>query len=120
MKVFFIGAGPGAADLITIRGAEILSRAQLVMYAGSLVSEAMLRHCRANPVVVNTAKLHLDEQLEYYRQAKEKAWDVARLPSGDPSIYRATAEQMRRLDELQIAYPLVPPFPSYVPHPPLP
>ncbi len=68
MKVFFIGAGPGAADLITIRGAEILSRAQLVMYAGSLVSEAMLRHCRANPVVVNTAKLHLDEQLEYYRR----------------------------------------------------
>jgi len=114
MKVYFIGAGPGAADLITIRGAEILSRAQLVMYAGSLVSEAMLRHCRANPLVVNTAKLHLDEQLEYYRQAKEKDWDVARLHSGDPSIYGATAEQMRRLDELQIAFEVVPGVPSFV------
>src|SRR5258707_15201941 len=114
MKIFFIGAGPGAADLITNRGAEILSRAQLVMYAGSLVSEAMLRHCRANPVVVNTAKLHLDEQLEYYPQAKEKAWDVARLHSGDPSISGATAEQMRRLDELQMAYEVVPGVPSFV------
>ena len=60
MKVYFIGAGPGAADLITMRGADILSRAQLVMYAGSLVSEAILSHCRANPLIVNTAKLNLD------------------------------------------------------------
>jgi precorrin-4/cobalt-precorrin-4 C11-methyltransferase len=97
MKVYFIGAGPGAADLITVRGADILSRAQLVMYAGSLVSEAMLIHCRTNPLIVNTAKLNLDEQVEYYLQAKKKNWDVARLHSGDPSIYGATAEQMRRL-----------------------
>jgi precorrin-4/cobalt-precorrin-4 C11-methyltransferase len=114
MKVYFIGAGPGAADLITIRGAEILSRAQLVMYAGSLVSEAMLRHCRAKPLIVNTAKLHLEEQVGYYRQAKEKDWDVARLHSGDPSIYGATAEQMRRLAELQITYEIVPGVPSFV------
>jgi precorrin-4/cobalt-precorrin-4 C11-methyltransferase len=114
MKVYFIGAGPGAADLITLRGANILSRAQLVMYAGSLVSEVVLGHCRANPVIVNTAKLNLDEQVGYYRQAKDKDWDVARLHSGDPSIYGATAEQMRRLRELQIPYEVVPGVPSFV------
>ncbi|MBV9875341.1 MAG: precorrin-4 C(11)-methyltransferase [Verrucomicrobia bacterium] len=114
MKVYFIGAGPGAADLITIRGAEILSRARLVMYAGSLVSEAMLSHCRANPLIVNTAKLNLDEQVEFYLQAKERDWDVARLHSGDPSIYGATAEQMRGLRELEIEYEVVPGVPSFV------
>src|SRR5580700_11751925 len=114
MKVYFIGAGPGAADLITMRGADILSRAQLVMYAGSLVSEAILGHCRANPLIVNTAKLNLDEQVEHYLRAKEKDWDVARLHSGDPSIYGATAEQMRRLRELQIGYEVVPGVPSFV------
>jgi precorrin-4/cobalt-precorrin-4 C11-methyltransferase len=114
MKVYFIGAGPGAVDLITIRGAEILSRAQLVMYAGSLVREAMLTHCRANPLIVNTAKLNLGEQVEYYLQAKEKNWDVARLHSGDSSIYGATAEQMRRLRELEIGYEVVPGVPSFV------
>jgi precorrin-4/cobalt-precorrin-4 C11-methyltransferase len=114
MKVYFIGAGPGAADLITIRGAAILARAQLVMYAGSLVSEAMLSHCQADPLIVSTAKLNLDEQVEYYLQAKEKGWDVARLHSGDPSIYGATAEQMRRLRVLQIGYEVVPGVPSFV------
>jgi precorrin-4/cobalt-precorrin-4 C11-methyltransferase len=114
MKVYFIGAGPGATDLITIRGAAILARAQLVMYAGSLVSEAMLSYCQADPLIVNTAKLNLDEQAEYYLQAKEKDWEVARLHSGDPSIYGATAEQMRRLRELQIGYEVVPGVPSFV------
>jgi precorrin-4/cobalt-precorrin-4 C11-methyltransferase len=114
MKVYFVGAGPGAADLITMRGADILSRAQLVMYAGSLVSEAVLSHCRANPLIVNTAKLNLDEQVGYYLRAKGNDWDVARLHSGDPSIYGATAEQMRRLRELQIPYEVVPGVPSFV------
>src|SRR5271165_4635925 len=113
MKVYFIGAGPGAFDLITIRGAEILSRAQLVMYAGSLVSEQMLRHCKANPLIVNTAKLNLEEQEQFYRMAQERNWDVARLHSGDPSIYGATAEQMRRLDRLGIAYEVVPGVSSF-------
>jgi precorrin-4/cobalt-precorrin-4 C11-methyltransferase len=83
------------------------------MYAGSLVSDAMLSHCRANPLVVNTAKLNLDEQLEYYLRAKEKDWDVARLHSGDPSIYGATAEQMRRLRDVGIDYEVVPGVPSF-------
>lgn len=84
------------------------------MYAGSLVSEAILSHCRANPLIVNTAKLNLDEQVGYYLQAKDKDWDVARLHSGDPSIYGATGEQMRRLRELHIAYEIVPGVPSFV------
>lgn len=114
MKVYFIGAGPGAFDLITIRGAQILSRVQLVMYAGSLVSEEMLTHCQANPLIVNTAKLNLEEQEQFYRMAQEHNWDVARLHSGDPSIYGATAEQMRRLDQLGIVYEVVPGVPSFV------
>jgi precorrin-4/cobalt-precorrin-4 C11-methyltransferase len=114
MKVYFIGAGPGAADLITIRGATILSRVRLVMYAGSLVNEEMLGHCRANPLIVNTAKLNLEEQEHYYRLAREKDWDVARLHSGDPSIYGATAEQMHRLRGLGIEYEIVPGVPSFV------
>ena len=114
MKVYFIGAGPGAFDLITIRGANILSRVQLLMYAGSLVSEEMLRHCQANPLIVNTAKLNLEEQERYYRMAQGQNWDVARLHSGDPSIYGATAEQMRRLEQLGIAYEVVQGVPSFV------
>jgi precorrin-4/cobalt-precorrin-4 C11-methyltransferase len=114
MKVYFIGAGPGAADLITIRGATTLSRVQLVMYAGSLVSEEMLHHCRANPLIVNTAELNLEEQEQYYRLAKGKDWDVARLHSGDPSIYGAIAEQLHRLRGLGIDYEIVPGVPSFV------
>src|ERR1700758_3172577 len=114
MKVYFIGAGPGAFDLMTIRGASILSRVQLVMYAGSLVSEEMLRHCQANPFIVNTAKLNLDEQERYYRMAHERTWNVPRLHAGAPSIYGATAEQMRRLEQLGIAYEVVPGVPSFV------
>src|SRR5260221_13841193 len=98
MKVYFIGAGPGEFDLITIRGANILSRVQLLMYAGSLVSEEMLRHCQANPLIVNTEKLNLEEQERYYRLAQGQNEDVARLHSGDPSVYEATEEQIRRLE----------------------
>src|SRR5258708_13468383 len=114
MKVYFIGAGPGAFDLITIRGANILSGVGGVMYGGWVVSEEMLRHCQANPLIVNTAKLNLEEQERYYRMAQEQNWDVARLHSGDPSIYGATAEQMRRLEQLGIAYEVVPGVPSFV------
>jgi precorrin-4/cobalt-precorrin-4 C11-methyltransferase len=74
----------------------------------------MLGHCRANPLIVNTAKLNLDEQERYYRLAKEKDWDVARLHSGDPSIYGATAEQLHRLRGLGIDYEIVPGVPSFV------
>ena len=114
MKVYFVGAGPGAADLITVRGAQILARVPMVLYAGSLVSREMLTHCRADVEIIDTAKLNLDEQERHYLRARERAWDVVRLHSGDPSIYGATAEQMRRLDALEIEYEVIPGVSSFV------
>lgn len=114
MKVYFIGAGPGAADLITLRGARILGAAKTVMFAGSLVSREMLAHCRADAEITDTSALDLDEQEGYYRRARDHGWDVARLHSGDPAIYGATAEQMRRLDALGIAYEIVPGVSSFL------
>jgi precorrin-4/cobalt-precorrin-4 C11-methyltransferase len=113
MKVFFIGAGPGAQDLITVRGAEILARVPLVMYAGSLVPPQVLRYCKPGAEIVDTAKLDLDQQEEYYRRAQAGDLDVARVHSGDPAIYGATAEQMRRLEKLGIAYEVVPGVSSF-------
>jgi precorrin-4/cobalt-precorrin-4 C11-methyltransferase len=114
MKVYFIGAGPGSADLITVRGAKILGRVPMVLYAGSLVSKEMLVHCRPDAQILNTAKLSLDEQEAQYARARDNDLDVARLHSGDPSIYGATAEQMRRLDRLGIEYEVVPGVSSFV------
>ena len=113
MKVYFVGAGPGAADLITVRGAQILARVRMVLYAGSLVSREMLTHCRVDAEVIDTARLNLDEQEGHYIRARERDWDVVRLHSGDPSIYGATAEQMRRLDALEIEYEVVPGVSSF-------
>jgi precorrin-4/cobalt-precorrin-4 C11-methyltransferase len=114
MKVYFIGAGPGAADLITVRGAKILGRVAMVLYAGSLVSKEILVHCRADARIINTAKLSLEDQETHYTYARDHNLDVARLHSGDPSIYGATAEQMRRLDRLGIEYEVVPGVSSFV------
>ena len=113
MNVYFIGAGPGASDLITLRGANILGRAPLVLYAGSLVPSDMLRHCRPDAELIDTAKLNLEQQEAYYRRAQIEGLDVARLHSGDPAIYGATAEQMRRLDALGIHYEVVPGVSSF-------
>jgi precorrin-4/cobalt-precorrin-4 C11-methyltransferase len=113
MKVYFVGAGPGSADLITVRGAKILGRVAVVLYAGSLVSREMLVHCRAARII-NTAKLTLDDQEAHYVYARDHGLDVARLHSGDPSIYGAVAEQMRRLDRLGIEYEVVPGVSSFV------
>lgn len=112
MKVYFIGAGPGASDLITLRGANILGRVRMVLYAGSLVPLGMLQHCH-DAELIDTAKLDLDEQTACYRRAQAAGCDVARLHSGDPAIYGATAEQMRRLDTLGIAYEIVPGVSSF-------
>ena len=113
MKVYFIGAGPGASDLITLRGANILGRVRMVLYAGSLVPSAMLEHCRADAEILDTAALDLEQQQACYRRAQEGDFDVARLHSGDPAIYGATAEQMRRLDALGIEYEVVPGVSSF-------
>ena len=113
MKVYFIGAGPGATDLITLRGANILGRVPMVLYAGSLVPAAMLEHCRADAEIFDTAALDLEQQEACYRRAQLEGFDVARLHSGDPAIYGATAEQMRRLEALGIEYEIVPGVSSF-------
>ncbi len=113
MKVYFIGAGPGASDLITLRGAAILGRVGMVMYAGSLVPTEMLQHCRKDAELIDTAKLDLEEQEACYRRAQEAGCDVARLHSGDPAIYGTTAEQMRRLEALGIEFEVVPGVSSF-------
>jgi precorrin-4/cobalt-precorrin-4 C11-methyltransferase len=113
MKVFFIGAGPGAHDLITVRGAEILKRAPIVMYAGSLVPPEVLRYCGAGAEIIDTATLDLEQQEACYRRAQTVDKDVARVHSGDPAIYGATAEQMRRLDKLGVDYEVVPGVSSF-------
>lgn len=113
MKVYFIGAGPGASDLITLRGANILGRVNMVLYAGSLVPTDMLQHCRPDAELIDTAKLDLEQQEACYRRAQTAGCDVARLHSGDPAIYGATAEQMRRLDALGIEYEIVPGVSSF-------
>ena len=113
MKVYFIGAGPGASDLITIRGARLLAQAKLIMYAGSLVPTEMLVHCAPDATIVSTAELDLDAQERLFLEARDKNWDVARLHSGDPSIYGATAEQMRLLNKAGIEYEIVPGVSSF-------
>ena len=113
MKVFFIGAGPGAADLITVRGARILAETPLVLYAGSLVSRAMLVHCGPSAECLDTAGMNLDEQVAQYERARILDWNVARIHSGDPAIYGAVHEQMRALDRLGIAYEVVPGVSSF-------
>ncbi|MDR3614500.1 MAG: precorrin-4 C(11)-methyltransferase [Candidatus Obscuribacterales bacterium] len=113
MKVYFIGAGPGAADLITVRGAKLLSQIKVVLYAGSLVPLSVLEHCHKDAIVHNTAELSLEQQVAYFEDAIKRGEDVARVHSGDPAIYGATAEQMHRLDLLGIDYEVVPGVSSF-------
>lgn len=113
MRVYFIGAGPGAHDLITVRGAHILGKVPMVLFAGSLVPPAVLRHCRPDAEIIDTAKLTLDEQAACFRRAADAGHDVARVHSGDPAIYGATAEQMRRLEAMGIEYEVVPGVSSF-------
>ena len=113
MKVYFVGAGPGAADLITLRGARLLGGVGMVMYAGSLVPAGMLTHCAPGTELIDTAELDLEQQQACYVRAQAAGTDVVRLHSGDPAIYGATAEQMRRLESLGIDYEIVPGVSSF-------
>ncbi len=113
MTVHFIGAGPGAADLLTLRGRDILSRCPVCLYAGSLVPPEMLAHCPHGARLVDTAPLDLDAIEAEYVAAEAAGQDVARLHSGDLSLYSAVAEQMRRLDARGIAYTLTPGVPAF-------
>jgi precorrin-4/cobalt-precorrin-4 C11-methyltransferase len=113
MSVHFIGAGPGAPDLITVRGLKFIKQAGVVLYAGSLVPEAVVAEATAGATVIDTAPLHLDEIINEMIDANDKGLDVARVHSGDPSLYGAVAEQMRRLDDLGIDYDVTPGVSAY-------
>ncbi|MFA6019870.1 MAG: cobalt-precorrin-4/precorrin-4 C(11)-methyltransferase, partial [Rhodospirillales bacterium] len=113
MTVHFIGAGPGAPDLITVRGLNLIRKCQLVLYAGSLVPAEVVAQAQKGARVVDTAALNLDETIAEMEAAQAKGQDVARVHSGDPSLYGAIAEQMRRLDALKIPYDVTPGVPSF-------
>lgn len=113
MTVHFIGAGPGAADLITVRGRDLIARCPVCLYAGSIVPRELLDYCPEGARIVDTASLSLDEIEAEYLAAQEAGQDVARLHSGDLSVWSAVAEQMRRLDRLGIDYTLTPGVPSF-------
>lgn len=113
MTVHFIGAGPGAPDLITVRGLGLIRRCPVVLYAGSLVPAEVVAEAPPGARVVDTAPLGLDEILDEMTKAHGDGLDVARVHSGDPSIYGAVAEQMRRLDALGIPYDVTPGVPSF-------
>lgn len=108
MKVYFIGAGPGDADLITIKGHRRLHACPYVLYAGSLVNKELLRGLPKSTRIIDTSSLNLEEQTTIYQEARGKRKDVARLQSGDLSIYGAIGEQMRKLDEMGIEYEVIP------------
>ena len=113
MTVHFIGAGPGAADLITLRGRDLIAACPVCLYAGSLVPEALLAHCPLGARIVNTAALSLDEIMAEIVTAHAAGQDVARLHSGDLSVWSAMGEQLRRLRALDIPYDVTPGVPAF-------
>jgi len=113
VTVHFIGAGPGAADLITLRGRDLLARCPVCLYAGSTVAPELLAHCPPDARLVDTAPMSLDEIEREYAAAHAAGHDVARLHSGDLSLYSALAEQLRRLQRRGIPYTLTPGVPAF-------
>ena len=113
MTVHFIGAGPGAADLITVRGRDLLRRCPVCLFAGSLVPAELLTHCPGNARIIDTAPMTLDQIETQFVKAHAAGEDVARLHSGDLSIYSAVAEQLRRLERHGIPYTLTPGVPAF-------
>jgi precorrin-4/cobalt-precorrin-4 C11-methyltransferase len=113
MTVHFIGAGPGAADLITLRGRDLIAHCPVCLYAGSIIPRALLAHCPSGARIIDTAPLSLDEIEAEFAAAHASGLDVARLHSGDLSIYSALAEQMRRLRRRGIPYTLTPGVPAF-------
>ncbi|WP_067825683.1 precorrin-4 C(11)-methyltransferase [Actinomadura kijaniata] len=113
MTVHFVGAGPGAPDLITVRGRDLIAASPVCLYAGSLVPPEMLAWCPPDARLVNTAKMTLDDIVAEMVAAHADGHDVARLHSGDPSVFSAMAEQMRRLDAAGVPYDVVPGVPAF-------
>jgi precorrin-4/cobalt-precorrin-4 C11-methyltransferase len=113
MTVHFIGAGPGAADLITLRGRDLIAKCQLCLYAGSLVPEEVVGYAPEGARVIDTAPMVLDTIIKEMVDAEAKGHDTARVHSGDPSLYGAIGEQIRRLEELGIPYDICPGVPAF-------
>lgn len=113
MTVHFIGAGPGAPDLLTLRGRDLIAASPVCLYAGSLVPLGVLAHCPAEARIINTASLSLDEIMAEISEAHAKGHDIARLHSGDLSVWSAMGEQLRRLRALNIPYDVTPGVPSF-------
>ncbi len=113
MTVHFIGAGPGAPDLITVRGRDLIARCPVCLYAGSLVPRALLDYCPPGARIIDTAPLSLDEIAAAFAEASAEQRDVARLHSGDLSVWSAMGEQLRRLDALGIPYTVTPGVPAF-------
>ncbi|MDX2289143.1 MAG: precorrin-4 C(11)-methyltransferase [Hyphomicrobiaceae bacterium] len=113
MTVHFIGAGPGAPDLITLRGRDLIAACPVCLYAGSLVPQGVLAFCPPGARIINTASLSLDEIIAEIARAHGEGSDVARLHSGDVSLWSAMGEQVRRLETLGIAYTVTPGVPSF-------
>lgn len=113
MKVYIIGAGPGDPGLITVKGAELVARCPVVLYTGSLVPEAVVARAHAGAKVLDSSGMTLDEILDVLVAARDANQDVARVHTGDPSVFGSTAEQMRRMEALGIAYEIVPGVSSF-------
>jgi precorrin-4/cobalt-precorrin-4 C11-methyltransferase len=113
MTVHFIGAGPGAPDLITLRGRDLIAASPVCLYAGSLVPAEVLAHCPPGARIVNTAPLSLDAIIDEIKAAHAEGKDIARLHSGDLSVWSAMGEQLRRLRELGIPFTVTPGVPSF-------
>lgn len=113
MTVHFIGAGPGAPDLLTLRGRDLIAASPVCLYAGSLIPGDVLRHCPEGARIVNTAPLSLDDIIAEIVAAHSQGLDVARLHSGDLSVWSALGEQLRRLRDLGIPYDVTPGVPSF-------
>ena len=113
MKVYFIGAGPGHPDLLTLRAKSLIEQCPVILYAGSLVPDDVLQFARPETQIVNTASLNLEDIIAHFKQAAKAGQDIARLHSGDPSLYSAIAEQINHLKRLNIDYEIVPGVPAF-------
>ncbi len=113
MRVYIIGAGPGDPELLTLRGARLIGTCPVVLYTGSLVPREVLAHARPDAQVLDSASMTLDQILAVIVAARDADHDVARVHTGDPSVFGSTGEQMRRMDELGIAYEIVPGVSSF-------
>ena len=113
MSVHFVGAGPGAADLLTLRAANLLAEADVVLYPGTYLDAAVLAHCRLDARLVDTQALDLDQITEQIVDAARQGHTVVRLTSGDPSVYSALSEQTKRLDAADVGWDVTPGVPAY-------